>query len=338
MTAAISSDSDPQVLNPGFTDSVSEMTRLQQQDVDLQQILNYLQQGILPTDEKTARRLVLESSSYSVVDGVLYHIDGRRGTKSRIVVSQSVREQLMSENHSGRFAGHFSARGLYEKLAQRFWWPRMYSDIHTFCKHCLTCASYRGTGRRQRPPLKPLQVGDPFSRVGVDILEMPRTEGGNCYIITFTDYLTKWPEAFPTDNQTSQTIARLLFEKVICRHGVPSELLSDHGPNLLSNLILDLCGLMGMKKINTTSYHPQTDGLTENFNRTLIAMIAKHSRIFGRNWDIYLPQLLFAYRTKPHESTGESPFYLLYGRDARLPTATAFAQPMSPYLVDVDDY
>ena len=59
---------------------------------------------------------------------------------------------------------------------------------------------------------------------------------------------------------------------------------------------------------------------------------------FGREWDVYLPQLLLAYRTKPHESTGKSPFYLLYGRDAKLPTETAFTRPWSPYLVDIEDY
>ena len=72
----------------------------------------------------------------------------------------------------------------------------------------------------------------------------------------------------------------------------------------------------------------------ENINRTIVAMIAKHAKTFGCNWDLNL----FAYRTKPHESTRESPFFLLYGQDARLPTDTAFTQPLTPYLVDVDDY
>ena len=67
-------------------------------------------------------------------------------------------------------------------------------------------------------------------------------------------------------------------------------------------------------------------------------MIAKHAKKFGRDWDLYLPQLLFAYGTKPHESTGESPFYLLYGRDACLPTEAALSTPKSPYVVSVDDY
>ena len=96
--------------------------------------------------------------------------------------------------------------------------------------------------------------------------------------------------------------------------------------------------MTGMAKVNTTAYHPQTDGLVENFNRTLRSMLAKHSREFGPQWDVHLQQLLFAYRTKPHESTGESPFYLLYGRDGRLPTDSVLDTPPSPYLVDSEDY
>ena len=202
----------------------------------------------------------------------------------------------------------------------------MYRDVVQHCKACLTCASYRGAGHRNKPPLKPIEVGGPFERVGVDILEMPPTERENRYIVVFVDYLTKWVEAFPTPDQKSDTIARLIVERIICQHGAPKEL-SDCGPNLLSTLMLDICSLMGVKKINTTAYHPQSDGLVENFNRTLRAMISKHAKKFGRDWDSYLPQ-----------STGESPFYLLYGRDARLPTEAALSTPKSPYVVSIDDY
>ena len=69
--------------------------------------------------------------------------------------------------------------------------------------------------------------------------------------------------------------------------------------NLLSELMTDVCDLMGIK---TTAYHPKMDGLVEKFNRTLKAMIAKHAKTFGPDWDVYLPQLLFACRTKPLES------------------------------------
>ena len=184
----------------------------------------------------------------------------------------------------------------------------------------------------------PIKVGGPFERVGVDILKMPLTESGNRYVVVFVEYLTKWVEAFPVPDQTSETIARLLIDHVVCRHGVPRELLSDRGANLLSDLMQEVCALTGMKKVNTTASHPQTDGLVENFNRTLRAMIAKHGRTMGSNWNVYLQQLLFAYRTKPHSSTQESPFYLTYGRDARLPTETVLESLPNPYRVDSESY
>ena len=119
---------------------------------------------------------------------------------------------------------------------------------------------------------------------------------------------------------------------------MPEVLVSDRGANLLSALMKEVSEVMGMKKVNTTAYHPQADGLVENFNRSLQAMVAKSVDTFGTDWDEYLPHLLFAYRTRPHDSTGESPFFLLYGRDARLPTELALSAKCMPYQVDLDDY
>ena len=86
------------------------------------------------------------------------------------------------------------------------------------------------------------------------------------------------------------------------------------------------------------STHPQTDGLVEDFKCTLRSMLAKHSQEFGPQWVEHLQQLLFKYRTKLHESTGESPFFLVYGRDARLPTDTLLDTPPTLLLVDSDYY
>ena len=105
----------------------------------------------------------------------------------------------------------------------------MYGDVHQFCHSCLTCASHDGTGQRHKAPLRPLPVSGPFDRVSVDTLEMPQTERGNRYVIVFIDYLTKWVEAYTKEDQTSEAIARLLVDNVVCRHGVPGELLSDRG-------------------------------------------------------------------------------------------------------------
>ena len=255
-----------------------------------------------------------------------------------MVAPKKFRAALMKEAHQGRFAGHLAGKKVYDRLRRHIWWKGMKNDVSTFCKACLVCASRKGGRKTFRPPLAPIPVGGPFHRVAVDILQLPLTAQGNCYVAVFMDYLTKWPEAFPIPDQKAETIAKLFVENIVCRHGIPEELLSDRGANFLSTLIQEVCQLLGVKKINTSGYHPQTDGLVEKFNSTLISMIAKSCDVRDRDWDVRLPYLLFAYRVSAQESTREAPFFLLYGRDARIPTETVLSHVRSPYAVDLDDY
>ena len=94
---------------------------------------------------------------------------------------------------------------------------------------------------------------------------------------------------------------------------------------------------LGIKKVNTTTYHPQTDGLVERFNRTLTSMLGKTVQKQGHDWDEHLPYVLYAYRTSIQESTKESSFYLLYGRDARLPTDEILNPTTLCETINLDD-
>ena len=99
-----------------------------------------------------------------------------------------------------------------------------------------------------------------------------------------------------------------------------------------------VCEVMGVHKVNTTAYHPQTDELVELFNRTLTDMLAKTVAQNERDWDTHLPYVLFAYRTSIQESTQESPFFLLYGRDPSLPTEKTLTVSTSHQQLYLDDY
>ena len=145
----------------------------------------------------------------------------------------------------------------------------MRRDTHNYCLNCTVCRSRR-SGNAPIVPLKSIPVGGPWECVGVDVLKLPRTRSGKNYLVVFQDYLTKWPEAFPVANQDTITIARLLVERIVPVHGVPKKLLSDRGGCFLSHLISELYRLLGIKKINTTAYHPQTDGMVERLNRTFL--------------------------------------------------------------------
>ena len=91
-------------------------------------------------------------------------------------------------------------------------------------------------------------------------------------------------------------MTQLLAEEIIPIFGVPEALLSDRGTNFLSSLVLNLFKLLGTEKLNTTAYHPQFNGMVERFNWTLKGMLRKHAAKFGKQWDRYLPGLLWAYR------------------------------------------
>ena len=307
----------------------------QEQDPSLVPIRHYLRDGLLPSNEKEAQRLILEHPCYSLIDGVLYRI-WKDGTL-RLVPPVNDRQMLFLEAHAGRFGGHLREHKVHSQLSRHYWWEGMRRDIASWCHACETCASRR-VGRPLRPPLVPLPVAGAFDRVGVDVVQFVRSDAGNQYAAVFIDYLTKWVEVFPTKDQTALTIARLLVEEVISRHGVPRELLSDRGAAFLSSLIQEVCKVMGLRKVNTTAYHPQGDGLVERFNRTLIEMLSKTVKQGGKDWDDQLPYVLFAYRTSVQESTQESPFHLLYGRDPCLPTEEALAMPATRHQFDVGSY
>ena len=305
-----------------------EWSELQAADGELASLITYLKTGELPATDTEAKRLVLTSSNFSLMDGVLYF--NQPNGRLLLVVRKSQRQKLIQEAHGGILSGHLREMKTYSQLQTHYWWPGLRTDVRKWCQSCLVCAS-RHVGKAQKPPLSPIPVAGPFDCIGVDVIQFPCSYDGNKYAVVFMDYLTKWPEVFAVANQTAETIAQTLVE-------VPAKLLSDRGANFLSDILQEVYVLLGIKKINTSAYHLQCDGLVKRFNRTLTDMLAKTVDHSGRDWDKWIPYVLYAYRTSMQESTRESPFYLLYGRDARLPTEAALTQPRTCYQVDIDDF
>ena len=106
---------------------------------------------------------------------------------------------------------------------------------------------------------------------------------------------------------------------MFARVGVPKEILTDQGSNFTSQLLAEVYRLLRIQPIKTSPYRPQTDGLVERFNQTLKAMLRKTVWKEGKDWDKWLPYLIFAYREVPQSSTGFSPFELVCGRQIRGP-------------------
>ncbi len=134
----------------------------QREDPELLVFFGYLEQGALPSEETVARRTVLESEHYEVIQGVLHFEPVAFPGRLCVVVPKCVRPKLLHEAHASCFAGHFSAKKVYEHLSRHYWWRGMRVDVHCFCRSCLVCATRKGPGRLIRPPLVPIPMGAPL--------------------------------------------------------------------------------------------------------------------------------------------------------------------------------
>ena len=237
-----------------------------------------------------------------------------------MVVPVSMRNEILTACHDNVLSGHLGFKKTYRKLRERFFWPLMYSDCEFWCKSCIDCSTRKTPKSLAKAPLLPIPSSYPFETLAVDVSgPFPTSLQGNRFIIVFTDTFTRWPEAFAVKSANKETTAQLLVEEIICRFGAPENLLSDRGKNFLSNLVLAVCKLLNTDKQNTTAYHPQTNSICERFNQTFATMMSMYVSSHHKDWDAFIPFLLFAYRSTVQESTLESPFFLNFGRDPRLP-------------------
>ena len=134
------------------------------------------------------------------------------------------------------------------------------------------------------------------------------------------DYLTKWPEAKPTKEATAASTVDFVYEDIICWHGCLGIIQTDRGTHFNNQLLEKLLEKFKIEHLMSTPYHPQTNGLVKWFNRTLIEALSKAAAQHLDEWDKYVAPMLFSYRTSKHATTRLFPFFLVYGREAKLPT------------------
>jgi hypothetical protein len=290
---------------------IQTLSNLQHDDEECQQVLAYLQK------ETTT------NSSYQInATGLIEHVSEINKEKViQILAPKRIRNDIMKWFHDTTVGGHCSYRRMYDRIRLKYYWKNMLQDIKQWCDMCDLCLRKKQT---TRPPSIPIMSAapavEPFYRVGYDILgPLPTTNKGNKFVLVMTDHFSKYVEASALPNQQATYVGTELVEKVIVRHGPPVEILSDRGSNFMSGVMKQVYKLMNIKKLNTTSYHPSTNGQVERFNKTLCTMLSMFINEHQNNWDELLPYVIYAYNTTPHSTTGYSPYQLIYGRVPALP-------------------
>ena len=228
-------------------------------------LLRYLENGTyngnLTLEQQ--RRIQQQSKHFVVQNGLLFKINRRKDVVHPLrVLKDTEIESIIKYMHEDILSGHFGFNETYQRIAIRYWWNGMGNDIKDFVKSCPIC---QFTGSRQfKEPLHPIKVGQPFDHIVIDLIgPCPRSKNKNRYIITAIDYLTKWPEAKAVPNKEASTIAKFIFEEIICRHGCPKIIQSDQETEFTAQITRELTQQFGIQHRFSTPYHPQTNGIVE---------------------------------------------------------------------------
>ncbi|KAJ9557877.1 LOW QUALITY PROTEIN: hypothetical protein OSB04_012491 [Centaurea solstitialis] len=233
----------------------------------------------------------------------------------------SLRDAIVLEGHQGALAGHFGRDKTLKLVKERFFWPKMSTDVTKVVDRCRTCHIAK-THRSNAGLYTPLPVSDgPWEDVSLDfVVGLPRTQRQKDSVMVVVDRFSKIAHFIPcARTYDASQIARLYFTEIMRLHGVPKTLTSDRDVKFVGHFWRTLWKRLGSRLNFSSTHHPQSDGKTEVTNRSLGNLLRSLVGSNPKQWDLVLPQAEFAYNRSTQRSTGMSPFLVVYGRNPFTP-------------------
>nr|XP_023876507.1 uncharacterized protein LOC111988931 [Quercus suber] len=250
-------------------------------------IIDFLTEGRLPSDEKNGRKIRRMAPQYWLSEDRTLYRRSFGGPYLLCLHPEKVGE-LLVELHEEMCSSHVGGRSLAHQLAGH---------------------------------LNSISSPWPFAQWGLDIIgPFPQATGNRRFVLVAVDYFTKWAEAEALANIRDVDVKKFVWKNLITRFGVPNSLISDNGLQFDSRAFRDFCGDLSIKNRYSTPMYPQGNGQAEAVNKVIVNWLKKRLEGAKGNWAEELPKVLWAYRTTPRRSTGETPFSLTYGAEAVIPT------------------
>lgn len=274
----------------------------------LSRVIAYISSTWPPQDQ-----LPPEFQPYYVVRDQLSEIDGLLFQGERIVVPSRLRDHVITVGHET----HQGITRTTSLIKELYWWPHINQHIKQFVQNCTVCQATDKPAKASPAPLQPVEFPSrPWTKLGVDLVGPFECAPANeRFFITLVDYHSKWPEAAAVHNVTTASVIDFL-RSIFAREGLPEEITTDNGPQFTSREFAEFLKMHGIRHVKSSLYHPQSNGQVERFNRVLKSIIqlalVQHRRLYDA-----VVEYLGVYRSTRHAATGETPAFLLHGRNHR---------------------
>ena len=237
----------------------------------------------------------------------------------RLCVPTQLRQQVMHAFHTGKLSAHPGIVHMIDKMKMYVWWPHMHADIVKYVTQCTVCQKVKRGPVIVCPQTVTLATR-PWQQIGIDAVgPLPITHRGNQYIIDVVCHFTRYVEGWPAPEIDMISISKAVIDKIVCRYGLFERMVSDRGSVFVGTLAAHVYKALRIKRIMTTPYHPQSNGMIERFHATLKTTLKLWSNEVSDEWDELLPFAIFAYNVSFHTILQEVPHFLCHGYDARLP-------------------
>ncbi|GJU02719.1 reverse transcriptase domain-containing protein [Tanacetum coccineum] len=283
-------------------------------------IHEYLTDETLPAERKKARAIKRKSQRFAIINGTLYK-KSFLGPWLRCV-GPSQANYVLREIHEGSCSMHAGTRSVVAKaLRTGYYWPTMHKDARELIKACQECQVHKPVPRNPQERLNPITSPWPFYKWGIDIAgPFPEGPGKVKFLIVAMDYFTKWIEAKPVATITGNQVKKFVWENIVCKFGLPGEIISDNGKQFRDNPFRDWCEKLCIQQHFASVKHPQTNGLVERANRSMGEGIKARLGKNNKNWLEEISHVLWVHRTMIKSSNGDTQFSLTYGMEAVIPT------------------
>ncbi|GFY31678.1 retrovirus-related Pol polyprotein from transposon 297 [Trichonephila clavipes] len=251
-----------------------------------------------------------------LVEGLLFYAKYATSLEEmRVYIPKSLSNEIMREFHDKPLAGHFGRFKTYHKIRDVCYFPYMRKFIDQYFSTCHMCQINNYKNALPAGRLIPIVSNYPNEIVTLDLLG-PYTVSRvrrNRYVLVITDRFSKWAEIIPLKKASARVIADNFFDNYILRFGAPIKLISDNGPQFISDIFEKLSERLGIGHVKTVVYRPQANR-TERVNRDRVQMIANYVNEQHDTWDQFLREFAYAIRTAVNETTGKTPAELFLGR------------------------